>query len=81
MSNAAFEVYEVLRDAIRACQEVDLIPAGDPESFALTAWSTVHGLAVLLLDGLLDGHVGSIEQGAKLVEVVTEILGHGLELR
>jgi AcrR family transcriptional regulator len=81
VGRAAREAYEVLQDAVRACQDAGLIPAGDPESLALAAWSTVHGLAVLLLDGLLDGNQRSIERGVALAQVVTRVLGQGLAVR
>ncbi len=80
VSGASAEAFGVLVDAIKACQEPGLIPEGDPEPFALTAWSTVHGLAVLLLDGLLDGYPFEA-QGGELAGLVTRTLGRGLMSR
>jgi AcrR family transcriptional regulator len=39
------------RDRERAAP--GLIAAGDPQELALLAWSTAHGLAVLMIDGLV----------------------------
>ena len=81
VSQAALEAYRVLRDGVQACQEAGLVAAGDPEPWALTAWSSVHGLAVLLMDGLLEGRVASIAEGMQLAQLVTRTLGHGLVIR
>ncbi len=43
----------LLRDAIVACQAVGAAPKGDPTLLVLTAWSAVHGLATLWVDGAL----------------------------
>ena len=81
VSGAALEAYHVLRDAVQACQVAGLVPEGDPEPWALTAWASVHGLAVLQIEGLLQGRVESVEEGMQLAQVVTRTLGHGLMVR
>ena len=43
----------LLRDAVAACQAAGAAPKGDPAPLALTAWSAVHGLATLWVDGAL----------------------------
>lgn len=43
-----------LFDAVVACQEAGVAPAGDPYELALTAWSLVHGFATLWVDGPLE---------------------------
>ncbi len=43
----------LLRDAVVACQVAGAAPKGDPAPLVLTAWSTVHGLAKLWVDGAL----------------------------
>jgi AcrR family transcriptional regulator len=45
--------FNLLRDAVVACQQAGAAPAGDPASLVLTAWSAVHGLATLWVDGAL----------------------------
>lgn len=55
LEDAAHATYRVLVGAIVACQEAGAVRAGDPTEIALTAWSTVHGLATLAVDGQLRG--------------------------
>jgi AcrR family transcriptional regulator len=43
----------LLREAILACQGAGAAPPGDPQPLVLAAWSTVHGLATLWIDGAL----------------------------
>ena len=81
ISVAATEAYNVLRNAIDVCQQQGLIDPGDTDSYALTAWSSVHGLAVLLLDGMIDEYDGTIKSGEELAGLVTQTLGHGLKIR
>jgi AcrR family transcriptional regulator len=44
---------ELLRE-IAAAQRAGVLPAGDPRRAARATWSAVHGLAFLLVDGLLE---------------------------
>ncbi|MDQ3397825.1 MAG: TetR/AcrR family transcriptional regulator [Deinococcota bacterium] len=78
---AAHAPYSVLLSGILVCQEEGLMPPGNPEPFALAAWSLVHGLAVLAMDGLLDNDPLSIHEGEKLAQAVTGVLGQGLMVR
>jgi AcrR family transcriptional regulator len=50
---AAPTALETLTGAIVDAQAAGLAPPGDPKPFVLTAWSSVHGLASLWLDGPL----------------------------
>ncbi len=45
--------FRLLRDAVVACQAAGTAPTGDPAPLVLTAWSAVHGLATLWVDGAL----------------------------
>ncbi len=45
--------FQLLRDAMEDCQRSGVAPAGDLQPLVLTAWSTVHGLATLWIDGAL----------------------------
>src|SRR5215207_7187425 len=49
------QVYALLRDGIAALQQQGLVRQGDASKMALSAWSLVHGLAMLALDGELAG--------------------------
>jgi AcrR family transcriptional regulator len=44
-------VFQLLCDAIEESQAQGTIPRGDPQPFVLLAWTAIHGLSVLLLDG------------------------------
>lgn len=44
-------VYQMLVDGIFGLQQLGLVRPGDPMATALTAWSTMHGLVTLVLDG------------------------------
>ncbi len=53
-------------------------PPGElPPRVALAAWSTVHGLATLLIDGRL-GDRPSERRAAQIAREVTQVLGSGL---
>ena len=52
-TEAGLRSFELLRQAVIACQEANAAPAGDPAPLVLTAWSAVHGLATLWVDGAL----------------------------
>jgi AcrR family transcriptional regulator len=52
-TEAGLRAFELLREAVLDCQAVGAAPAGDPAPLVLTAWSAVHGLATLCVDGAL----------------------------
>lgn len=45
--------FQLLWDAMEDCQRSGVAPAGDLQPLVLTAWSAVHGLATLWIDGAL----------------------------
>ena len=71
----------MLEEAVAECQAAGLVAPGDPYPAALTAWSTVHGLAVLMLDGAEGEIARSAEEAQRAAEVVTETLARGLLTR
>ncbi len=84
IDEAALEAYQVLAERIRACQEAGFIPVGSLTPLTLTAWSTVHGVAVLLLDGSLGSFLGegqNREEVDRLSERVIQTLLHGFLVR
>jgi AcrR family transcriptional regulator len=81
LEEAANEAYNVLIGAIQAGQEAKLITEGDLESLALTCWSSVHGLAVLLLDGLIGKSAHAHMGVSELAGIVVETLAQGLKAR
>ena len=48
---AAQRAFQTLLDAIAAVQAEGGLPKGDPQTFAIVAWSAVHGLAKLAIGG------------------------------
>ncbi len=81
IDQAGLEAYQVLTNGVIACQQAGVIPPRDPAPLTLTAWCTIHGLTVLLLDGS-PGNVfrgeQSLEDADHLTSMVTQILIHGL---
>ena len=51
LTNAGDRVFQLLCDVIVESQAQGSIPRGDPQPFVLLAWTAIHGLSVLLLDG------------------------------
>jgi AcrR family transcriptional regulator len=45
--------FQILVDVIAAGQAANVIKAGDPVELAIGRWALVHGLSMLLLDGML----------------------------
>lgn len=77
----AGQAYQIVIAGITACQNEGFMPEGDPAVRALTAWATVHGLAVLLLDGvsLAPNYAsGSDAAVSQLTALVTHTLVAGL---
>jgi hypothetical protein len=81
VTEAFGRAFRILVDGIRTCQADGEFTPGPPEPLAITAWSTVHGLAVLAMEGLLPPALTFGGRGAELAEVVTRTLGAGLVLR
>lgn len=82
LEDAANEAYNVLIGTIQEGQEAKLVAEGDLESLALTCWASVHGLAVLILDGLIGKKPAHAQmQVSELAEIVVETLAKGLAAR
>jgi AcrR family transcriptional regulator len=67
LREAAEESYGLLLRGIRDCQAAGMARQGDPEELALCAWSAVHGLAALAVDGRLQ------DCGRKMVDLAGAI--------
>jgi AcrR family transcriptional regulator len=84
IDRAGMEAYQVLVDAIVACQQAGVVVKGDPLPLALTAWATVHGLAQLLLDGVVGEEIlpqNVLPDATQLAHIVTATLAQGLVVR
>ena len=76
LRQVARDTLGIVVDAIADCQRAGLVRSEEPAAdLALTAWSSVHGLSALLLDGVLDRPV------ADVAEMVTRDLFLGLGVR
>jgi hypothetical protein len=59
----ATETFNTVVKAIAHCQRAGLARTEEPAAdLALTAWSSVHGVAVLLVNGVLDRPVADVAQ-------------------
>jgi AcrR family transcriptional regulator len=74
--SARQEVFALLRDGIATLQTQGLVRGGDPSVIALSAWSLVHGLAMLALDGQLSGR--QMPSAEALTMQSTELLMFGM---
>jgi AcrR family transcriptional regulator len=70
------DTFNVVVDVISDCQRAGLVRSEEPAAdLALTAWSTVHGLSTLLVNGVLDRSIPEV------AEIVTRDLFLGLGVR
>ena len=84
IDQAGMAAYQVLLDTVVACQQAGIVVPGDPLPLALTAWATVHGLAQLLLDGVVGAEIlpqNVLPDALHLAHMVTATLAQGLVLR
>src|ERR1700722_4205489 len=52
-TEAGLRTFNILRDAVVACQQAGQAPKGDATGLVLVAWSAVHGFATLWVDRAL----------------------------
>ena len=76
LRQVASDTLGMVVDAIADCQRAGLVRSEEPAAdLALTAWSSVHGLSALLVEGVLD------RPAAEVAEIVTRNLFLGLGVR
>ena len=75
-AKAGWQAFQVLLKVIEAGQTAGALRTGETMQLAWVAWSTVHGLSILLIDGRLP--ISQVEDIAALSEFVTRILIEGL---
>ena len=72
----AVAAFQQLLDAVIACQAAGALRAGDPLALARVAWSQVHGLSALIVDGRIDAASDAdIERHALFA---SQVLFHGM---
>lgn len=75
VEKAGREGYQLLLDAVEAVKKENLLSTGDVEQAAIALWSTIHGLASLMLDGPLYRNAKSKEGRNTLTRIaITSIL-------
>lgn len=67
--------FQTLLDAIAAAQKEGALPKGDPQRFAIVAWSGVHGLAKLAIGGQLPFNA---KQTLEFADYLTLVLANGM---
>ena len=75
LSSTALEVFGLLRQGIARQQQSGALGKGDPGLMAITAWATLHGLAMLALD---EQTAVTGEQLDTLVRSATDLLLAGM---
>jgi AcrR family transcriptional regulator len=78
---AGLEAYQVLVDAIAAGQGTGAIRPGDPVELALGHWAIVHGVASLLVDGMLADRARERGGAGGMARLVADQIRAGLEPR
>ncbi|MHC4960378.1 MAG: TetR/AcrR family transcriptional regulator [Planctomycetota bacterium] len=73
LAKARSEAFDILVELVTAGQHEGELVDGDPKALALFAWSTVHGLAQLLVDGRL-GPVGSDARSGTVAGIAELVL-------
>jgi AcrR family transcriptional regulator len=74
-AQATQRAFQTLLDAIVAVQAEGGLPKGDPQTFAIAAWSAVHGLAKLAIGGRLPFDA---KQTLRFTGYLTQVLVHGM---
>ena len=81
LQEAGGRTFGLLVEAITECQAAGRVRRGDPQALAVAAWSIVHGLAALLVDGKLKDHAASPAAAKRLARTVTDLFMLGLTPR
>jgi len=77
--SAEAAVFALAVNEIATAQRQRLIAAGDPQELALLAWSTAHGLAVLMIDGLVRWVGLDAADPERLARRITALMFNGLQ--
>ena len=76
--SAEAAVFALAVNEIATAQRRGLIAPGDPQELALLAWSTAHGLAVLMIDGLVQWVGLDTSAPERLARRITALMFNGL---
>jgi AcrR family transcriptional regulator len=81
MRVAGATAFTLLVEIMRTGQRAGVIVDGSPEQLALTSWSLVHGLAMLLIEQQLPAGLESAEAHERLTRQCGDLLYQGLRKR
>jgi AcrR family transcriptional regulator len=81
LKEAGERTFALLVQAITECQAAGQVRGGAPEELAVAAWSIVHGLAALLVDGKLKDYATTTEAAERLAHEITSLFMLGLSPR
>lgn len=73
LSEARQAAFAVLLGAVATAQQAGVLRSGDIVEVAITAWSTVHGLAQLVIDRALEQRLEGVRPLDEWVDVVTRL--------
>lgn len=71
LAEAKEEKMGMLIAGVEACQRAGVFPPGPPERYAVVAWSLVHGLSTLMVDGVLQRTTLPASDPRAVAEMVT----------
>lgn len=71
LAEAGHAAYQLLLAQVEACRTAGVLKLGGTEELSLAAWSLVHGLAMLMIDGQLRCAEGMPDEAALAERVVT----------
>jgi hypothetical protein len=80
-AQAGERAFQVLCDAVQACQAAGVAPKGNPEPWVLYAWATVHGMSSLLVDGSLKKISMAPDQLPQLITSYTALMFSAVALK
>jgi AcrR family transcriptional regulator len=78
LRDAGQEAYDVLKNLVEEGLRTRSLRPGDADQISVTAWSQVHGLAMLIIDGQLRDTAGSTPAVRALTEGTLLALERGL---
>lgn len=81
LAKAFQEAFEMMLEVIEEAQAAGAIWLGPKENFAVAAWSVVHGLSTLLMNGQMENTALHGKSTRELAEIVTGVLFLGMVRR
>jgi AcrR family transcriptional regulator len=81
LQEASRAAFVLLLEVMRLCQAAKVIREGDPVQLALTSWSLVHGLSLLIMDRQLEDAGVGRTQADMAVRMATQMLRDGIVLK